>query len=252
MPPTGGPSGIPGCCGCVSGGLSGQVCFTVKGCPGFTPALLPGADVTVTRAGVTIGTGTTDGSGVACISLNGQIVSTFSYSISKSPYTTATGTFGWAGGTANVARTLGHNATTHICLCQGPDLVEIPSTIYISDGSNSIALSGNVGCHTYSGIPNVRKLDGTIGTGSVPVQFNTDLDSCGLTLSWPLDEDGSCRPREANCTWTPPTCSVIVPRTSTSSSPLLVVYSLTVQECTACGTRVPPFDPSGTTFSVTP
>jgi hypothetical protein len=241
---------VPGCCGCVET-VSGQVCFTVRGCPDFAPIVQAGATIAVTKAGVAVGSVVTNSSGQGCVTLTGFGTGTYSYTIELAPYDTFSGTFTWFGATTNIARTLTYDSANYLCLCQGSDLVAASSTLYLSDGAHTIPITSGVGCRVYDSIPNCRLPDGTIGTGSVPVQFNTDLTSCALSVAWQIDNDGSGRPRAGPCPLVPSACNVTVPRTSISSSPVLVVFTYSGGTGLPCGQPIPPF-PSGATFSLSP
>lgn len=151
----------PGCATCC-GGCTGQICVTVRGC---NNSFLPGATVTISLGGTTIGTGTTDASGKFCVAITSA--ATYTIVVSKTRFNSSTTTYAatcsMSANTPSVALT---PATGFICVpcCVDPlstatktltttwGVISLPYLGLVTGGINGLAANTPVwgGCNTIS------------------------------------------------------------------------------------------------------
>lgn len=197
------------CCDCTT-----VVQQTVRGC---ASALLSGVTVNVKIGGVTVGTGTTNGSGVVSISVSSASGASATVEIvGPTGYQTSTGTITLNCGTVTRSTTLlvqsGYFCTDDPCCPVGGSppypAVSYPSTITLNDGFGDVTLTRQGTAYDWRGSATRTAAEAyscsTDPTGSpwplntdvsVPVYFKVDgaLNCATLTISCNdcVDTDGS-------------------------------------------------------------
>jgi hypothetical protein len=163
-------TGLGGCC-CTDAGCAVTLNATAK-CGSSGGAAISGATVTVTDGGgATVGSGTTNGSGLAAISLTVPL-GTYTVSISQSGYYTNTGTatFTTCGSTVAVTVSLFKSSVTFDVLVQTGD--QFPTACPLEDADVEITTSAG----TFTGTTN--------GSGIVTVTVDCPNSGPSVTFNY--------------------------------------------------------------------
>lgn len=148
--------------GCCCGGACGQICVTVLGCNGMA---LAGATVAVSLGGTLVGSGTTNGSGIFCVTI--LVAGTYTITVSKSRFTSSTTTIAAVCGISpNTTSVMLAAAAGYICVPCCPDplstaaktltttwgVISLPYLGLFTGGPNGLAANTPVwgGCATIS------------------------------------------------------------------------------------------------------